>query len=61
MRGGLLKRPTIAPPPRSRTNAYVCSMQVTDFDGTAKAILKNAGQVALEKFAVPGSRGILFV
>jgi len=36
-------------------------MQVTDFDGTAKAILKNAGQVALEKFAVPGSRGILFV
>jgi predicted enzyme related to lactoylglutathione lyase len=37
------------------TNAYVCSMQVTDFDGTAKAILKNGGQVALEKFAVPGT------
>ena len=49
MRGRLLKRPTIAPPPRSGTNAYVCSMQVTDFDGTAKAILKNAGQVALRE------------
>jgi predicted enzyme related to lactoylglutathione lyase len=55
MRGGLLKRPTIAPPQRSGTNAYVCSMQVEDFDGTAKAILKNGGQVALEKFAVPGT------
>lgn len=32
----------------------MCSMQVTDFDATAKAILKNGGQVALEKFAVPG-------
>jgi predicted enzyme related to lactoylglutathione lyase len=55
MRGGLLKRPTIAPPPRSGMNAYVCSMQVTDFDGTAKAALKNGGQVALEKFALPGT------
>ncbi|MGB9432055.1 MAG: VOC family protein [Candidatus Acidiferrum sp.] len=55
MRGGLLKRPTIAPPPRSGTNAYACSMQVTDFDEMAKAILKNGGQVALDKFAVPGT------
>jgi len=46
---------TVAPPPRSVTNAYVCSMQVTDFDGMTKAILKNGGQVALEKFAVPGT------
>jgi predicted enzyme related to lactoylglutathione lyase len=30
-------------------------MQVTDFDATAKAILKNGGQVALAKFAVPGT------
>jgi predicted enzyme related to lactoylglutathione lyase len=30
-------------------------MQVTDYDGTAKAILQNGGQVALEKFAVPGT------
>ena len=55
MRGGLLKRPAIAPPPMSGTNAYVCSMQVADFDETAKAILKNGGHVALEKFAVPGT------
>src|SRR5215469_10853850 len=54
-RGGLLKRPTNAPPAQSGTNAYVCSMQVTDYDGTAKAILKNGGQVALEKFAIPGT------
>jgi hypothetical protein len=32
-------------------------MQVTDFDGTAKAVLKNGGQVALDKFAVPGTCG----
>ena len=52
MRGGLLKRPASAPPPRSGTNAYVCSMQV---EAIAKAILKNGGMVALEKFAVPGT------
>lgn len=55
IRGGLLKRPATAPPPRSGTNAYVCSMQVEDFDPTAKVILKSGGQVALEKFAVPGT------
>jgi uncharacterized protein len=55
MRGGLLKRPAPAPPPRSGTNAYVCSMEVKDFDATAKIILENGGQVALGKFAVPGT------
>lgn len=54
MRGGLLKRPAIAPAPRSGTNAYVCSMEVVDYDKTAQAILKNGGRIALEKFAVPG-------
>lgn len=52
--GGLLKRPAQKPPSQSGTNAYVCSMQVEDFDATAERILKNAGQVALPKFAVPG-------
>lgn len=52
--GGLLKRPAKAPPLMSGTNAYVCSMQVEDFDKTAEKILKHGGQVALEKFAVPG-------
>ena len=56
VRGGLLRRPANAPPPGSGTNAYVCSMQVKDFDATAGAILKNGGQVAMKKFAVPGVR-----
>jgi len=55
MRGGLLKRPAPAPPPRSGTNGYVCSIEVKDYDATAVAILKNGGQVAMPKFAVPGT------
>ena len=51
--GGLLGRPMKVPPPQSGTNAYVCSMQVSNFDRTAEIILKNSGQVALEKFAIP--------
>ncbi len=53
-RGGLLKRPAQVPPPQSGTNAYVCSMQVEDFDTSAEKILSLGGQVALPKFAVPG-------
>jgi uncharacterized protein len=30
-------------------------MEVKDFDATAQAISKNGRQIALEKFAVPGS------
>jgi predicted enzyme related to lactoylglutathione lyase len=53
MRGGLLKRPAPPPPPRSDTNAYVCSMEVPDFDAAAGAIVEHGGQVAMAKFAVP--------
>lgn len=52
--GGLLKRPAQIPPPEYGTNAFVCSMQVEDFDATAAKILSQGGKVALEKFAVPG-------
>ena len=52
--GGILQRPAKSPPAQSGTNAYVCSMQVSNFDKTAAIILHNGGQVALEKFAVPG-------
>lgn len=52
--GGLLKRPAKTPPHEQGTNAYVCSMEVEDFDKTAAKILENGGVVALEKFAVPG-------
>ena len=53
-RGGLLKRPAPRPPEMSGTNAFTCSMQVTDFDKTAAKIMANNGKVALAKFAVPG-------
>lgn len=54
MNGGLLKRPAKVPLPAHGTNAYVCSIEVENFDETAKKILDNSGIVALPKFAVPG-------
>lgn len=54
MRGGLLQRPAATPPMQCGTNAYVCSIEVADFDAVAERILKGGGQVALPKFAVPG-------
>lgn len=52
-RGGLLKRPAKTPPPECGTNAFVCSLEVEDYDSTAKAIEGLGGIVALPKFAVP--------
>ena len=52
--GGILKRPAAVPPMESGTNAFTCSMQVEDFDATAKLILENGGMEAMPKFAVPG-------
>lgn len=52
--GGLLKRPAKVPPPESGTNAYVCSVQVDNFDKTSERIIQQGGQVALPKFAIPG-------
>ena len=54
IRGGLLKRPAATPPLEFGTNAFVCSMEVNDFDQTSALILASGGQVALPKFAVPG-------
>lgn len=54
-RGGLLQRPAKIPPPQCGTNAFVCSLEVENFDATAKTILQLAGVVALAKFAVPGT------
>ena len=53
-RGGLLQRPAAAPKPEQGTNAFVCSMEVADFDATAQRIADAGGQIALAKFAVPG-------
>lgn len=53
MAGGMLKRPVPVPPSNAGTNAFTCSMEVKDFDATAKIILNNGGQVAMPKFAIP--------
>lgn len=52
--GGLLKRPAKVPPTESGTNAFVCSMQVENYDKTHQLIMNNGGRVALPKFAIPG-------
>jgi hypothetical protein len=52
--GGLLKRPVPVPPMGSGTNAFVCSVEVDDFDRCSELILDNGGQVAMPKFAIPG-------
>lgn len=52
--GGLLQRPADTPPAECGTNAYVCSMEVPEFDAAATLIERAGGQVALPKFAVPG-------
>ena len=53
-RGGLLQRPARAPAPEQGTNAFVCSMEVSDVDATANHVTTAGGRVALPKFAVPG-------
>jgi predicted enzyme related to lactoylglutathione lyase len=54
MHGGLLQRPGKIPPTECGTNAFVCSIQVANFDHTSDKILNNGGRVALEKFPIPG-------
>lgn len=53
-RGGLLQRPVKAPSPGQGTNAFICSLEVDNFDATAAKILSLGGMVALEKFPVVG-------
>lgn len=53
IRGGLLKRP-MPTPTMAGTNAFVCSVQVENFDKISEVILANGGQVAMAKFAIPG-------
>jgi len=52
--GGLLKRPVASHSPEQGANAFVCSVQVEDFDKTAEKIMSAGGTVALEKFGIPG-------
>ena len=50
----VLPRPAQTPPQEHGTNAFVCSMEVENFDQVARAITESGGIVALPKFAVPG-------
>ena len=52
--GGLLPRPAARPPQQSGTNAYVCTVQVENYDEIEKKILAAGGVVAMPKFAFPG-------
>ncbi|MCB0719205.1 MAG: VOC family protein [Bacteroidetes bacterium] len=53
-RGGLLKRPGSLPPAESGANAFVCSVEVADFDLVAERIGSAGGGIALPKFPVTG-------
>ncbi len=52
--GGLLQRPATVPRTGTGTNAYVCSIEVDDFDNYSALILQHGGRVAMAKFAIPG-------
>ena len=52
--GGLLGRPVAAPALEQGTNAYVCTVQVDDYDATEQRILDAGGTVALPKMAMVG-------
>lgn len=52
--GGLLPRPAKTPPQECGTNAYVCTIEVDNFDEIAKKVETAGGVVAMPKFALPG-------
>ncbi len=52
--GGMLKRPAKTPAQEQGTNAYVCTVQVDNFDETAKKIETAGGIVAMPKYALGG-------
>lgn len=50
--GGLLKRPAKRPEQEQGTNAFVCTVQVDDFDAMADKIIAAGGVVAMPKFSI---------
>ncbi len=50
--GGLLPRPTSTPMTVCGTNAFVCTVQVDDYDETTKKVEKAGGKVAMPKFMI---------
>ena len=51
--GGLLQRSLPAPEPAG-ANAFVCTIQVEDYDATEARIISAGGRVATPKFALAG-------
>ena len=52
--GGLLRRRAPAPAAEQGPNAFLCTVQVEDFDVTAAAIEAAGGRMALPKYALTG-------
>lgn len=52
--GGLLKRPTPLAKEMCGSNAFVCTIQVDDYDATAEKILAAGGKNAMPKFEIAG-------
>ncbi len=52
--GGLLKRPAAQPGHECGVNAFVCTVQVDDFDAIAAKIEAAGGKVAMPKFDLAG-------
>jgi predicted enzyme related to lactoylglutathione lyase len=52
--GGLVQRPVTKGAPSSGANAFVCTVQVDDYDAVEGRILAAGGQVALAKEALGG-------
>ena len=52
--GGLMPRNAPEAPSISSPKAFVCTVQVDDFDTAADNIIKHGGQVSLPKYALPG-------
>lgn len=52
--GGLLPRPAPTAGPGSGTNAFVCTIEVVDYDATEARIIAAGGRIALPKTALTG-------
>ena len=52
--GGLLQRPAQLPVAGHGSNAFVCTIEVDDYDATERRILDAGAQIALPKMALVG-------
>lgn len=52
--GGLMKRRTASPTGGAPVNAYICTVSVDNVDTALATAKKLGGELAMEKFAVPG-------